>query len=88
MAHIEKRGPGRWRARYRGPDGREHSQTFDRRVDADNWLAGQVSKKARGDWVDPALGRTTFGQWWDEWYPTTVSLRPTTRALYKYLGES
>jgi hypothetical protein len=21
MAHIEKRGPKRWRARYRGPDG-------------------------------------------------------------------
>ncbi len=30
MAHIDKRGPGRWRARYRGPDGRERSKTFNR----------------------------------------------------------
>ncbi len=34
MAHIEKRGRGRWRARYRTPDGRERSKTFDRRADS------------------------------------------------------
>lgn len=36
MAHVEKRGAGRWRARYRDPDGRERSRTFARRVDADD----------------------------------------------------
>lgn len=40
MAHVEKRGPGRWRARYRGPDDRERSKTFERRVDAERWLVG------------------------------------------------
>lgn len=47
MAHIEKRGAGRWRARYRAPDGRERSQTFDRKVDAQQWLAEvEASKEA------------------------------------------
>ena len=38
MAHVEKRAPGRWRARYRGPDGRERSKTFGRRTDAERFL--------------------------------------------------
>ena len=50
MAHVEKRGPGRWRARYRGPDGRERSQTFDRKVDVERWLAQVEIDKARGHW--------------------------------------
>ena len=45
---VEKRTTGRWRARYRGPDGRERSKTFDRRVDADRWLAGVSFAIARG----------------------------------------
>ena len=46
MAHIEKRGAGRWRARYRAPDGRERSQTFDRKVDAQQWLAEALAAVA------------------------------------------
>jgi|GEM_PF-3575153 hypothetical protein len=30
MAHIQKRGPGRFKVRYRGPYGKEHSKTLDR----------------------------------------------------------
>jgi len=86
MAHIEKRGPGRWRARYRGPDGRERSQTFDRKVDAERWLAQVETDKARGQWVDPAGGRITFGSWFAEWMATTTDLRSNTRQLYEYLG--
>jgi hypothetical protein len=49
---VEKRTTGRWRAWYRGPDGRERSKTFDRRVDADRWLGrGVLRDRARGvDW--------------------------------------
>jgi hypothetical protein len=53
----------RWRARYRGPDGRERSKTFDRRVDADRWLAGVSFAIARGEWTDPARARVTLGDW-------------------------
>lgn len=78
MAHIERRGQGRWRARYRGPDGRERSRTFERRTDAERWLASVEVSKSKGDWVDPALGRRTFAWWVTEWEPTLVSLREST----------
>ena len=79
MAHVQKRGPSRWRARYRGPDGRERSKTFERRSDAERWIASMEVAKVRGEWVDPALGRCTFASWVEEWAPTVVDLRPSTR---------
>lgn len=78
MAHVEKRGPGRWRARYRAPDGNERSRTFSRRVDAERWLAEMEVAKGRGDWIDPRLGRTTFAEWTEEWQRTIVDLRDST----------
>jgi len=78
MAHIERRAD-RWRARYRGLDGRERSRTFDRKADAQRWLAGVEIAKARGDWIDPALGRQLFREWVEEWETTVVDLRPSTR---------
>ncbi len=81
MAFIEKRGPGRWRARYRGPDGRERSHTFERKSDAERWLATETADVARGAWTDPRLGRITLEEWAKTWEAGTVNLRPTTRAL-------
>ena len=37
MGHIEKRGTRRYRARYIGPEGRERSKTFSRKIDAERW---------------------------------------------------
>ena len=51
---IERRGNS-WRARYRGPDGRERNKTFRRKSDAEHWLTQQRSLMAQGDWTDPAL---------------------------------
>jgi len=79
VAHVQKRGPSRWRARYRGPDGRERSKTFERRSDAERWVASIEVSKARGEWVDPALGRCTFAVWVEEWLATIVDVRPATR---------
>ncbi len=79
MAYVERRGPSRWRARYRGPDGRERSKTFERRSDAERWVASMQTSRARGEWVDPALGRRTFASWVEEWAATIVDLRPATR---------
>jgi integrase len=81
MAHIEKRGR-RWRARFRAPDGRERSRTWDRKIDAENWLIDQQAARQQGTWVDPALGRISFAKWVDKWKPTIVDLRPTTKVLY------
>ena len=72
MAHIEKRGPGRWRARYRDPNGRELSKTFARRADAERFLALTEADKAHGSWIDPAAGRTPFGVYARSWQRAQV----------------
>jgi hypothetical protein len=79
VAHIQRRGQGRWRVRYRDPEGRERSLSFNRRADAQRWLAANETARAKGDWVDPALGRRTFGDWSEHRQTTLVGLRPATR---------
>jgi integrase len=89
MAHVERRESGRWRARYRAPDGRERSKTFDRKTDAQRFLAAIETEKSRGEWIDPRLGRTRFddfaGRWMEAVAPT---LKPTTVASYESLLRS
>lgn len=89
MAHIERRGSGRWRARYRAPDGRERSKTFARRVDAQRFLAGVETDKSRGEWVDPRLGRTRFADFAGRWLAAIApTLKPKTVATYESLLRS
>jgi integrase len=94
MGHLEKRqrkmsdgrrGPVHWRARYRDSDGREHSETFERRIDAERFLERAGADIQRGEWIDPALRRTSFDEWASAWWATTVRLRPTTRRGYHQL---
>ena len=80
MGFIEKRA-GRFRGRHRGPDGKERSRTFDRKVDAERWLTTQSADVIRGQWTDPTLGRMTFGDWVRVWEQGLHDLRPTTREL-------
>ena len=94
MGHLEKRqrkmsdgrrGPVHWRARYRDSNGREHSETFERRIDAERFLERAGADVQRGEWIDPALRRTSFDEWASAWWATTVRLRPTTRRGYHQL---
>lgn len=34
---------------------------------------------AKGEWSDPKLGKTVFRDWVDQWWPSTLDLRPSTR---------
>lgn len=82
MAHIEKRGTNRWRARYRTPSGEERSRTFHRRVDAERFLESITTDLVRGEWADPMLGRILFSDWVKQWELAIADdLRPTTREL-------
>jgi integrase len=81
---IERRGNS-WRARYRGPDGRERNRTFRRKSDAEHWLTQQRSLMAQGDWTDPALGRITFGEYAEAWLESRADLKPKTRHQYQWL---
>jgi len=84
MASIVKRtteaGDARYDVRYRDPAGKQRKQTFRRRKDADAFLATTEADKVRGTWLDPEHGRITFAAWWEKWWPTTVNLRPSSRA--------
>jgi len=80
MASIKKRPNGRWRVRYRGPDGRERAKDFPRRVDAERFLHLTEADKTRGAWIDPALGRTTFESYARTWRAAQVH-RPATAEL-------
>ncbi len=80
MAHVEKRGANRWRARFRDPDGRERSRTFSRRIDAERWLATVSTDILRGAYIDPSAGQVTFGRYALEWQTIQVH-RPSTELL-------
>ena len=84
MGHISRRG-GRWQAAFRGPDHKERTKTFDRRVDAEKWLNINGADIARGAWVDPAAGKISLRQYANEWLDQNPELRSTTRAKYRYL---
>lgn len=79
MAHVEKQPSGRYKARYRIPDGHERSRTFDRKGDAERFLVGVESDKLDHRWVDPRLGRTTLAAWAGEVMGNRPHLRPASR---------
>jgi hypothetical protein len=57
--------------------------TFASKSDAGRYLAKVEADLVRGEWADPRLGRTTFGEWVDRWLDTTVNLRANTKAGYR-----
>src|SRR5947209_16798554 len=71
---------GRWEARYRDPVGRQRSQTFDRKADAQTYLAAAATDARRGEWLDPALARVIFDDFVSKVFvPTLNGLEPSSR---------
>lgn len=86
MASIEKRsrhdGRTSWRAHYRTPSGGQRNKTFDRKADAERFLATVESAKNTGTFVDPVLARITVGDWATHWLDSqTISSRPRTSGM-------
>lgn len=82
MAHIRRRSrrPNRpWEVRYRAPDGRERSRSFARKIDAERFLHTVEADQLRGEWADPRLGQTPFGEWARRWQAGRLGLAPSTR---------
>lgn len=84
MASIKKRPNGKYRARYRDPEGKEHARHFDRRKDAETWISRQVVKVTDGTWVDPEQGRRTFKEYATEWQTAQVHHRASTQQITGY----
>jgi integrase len=80
--NIQRRPEGKWRARYRDANHREHARHFERKRDAERWLASQEVAIARGEWVDPTLSKITVGEWLPHWLARQVQLKPTTMVRY------
>ena len=71
MASIEKRLRGaktRWVVRYRTPDHLQRTKTFDRKVDAEQYLHSVETTKNVGDYVDPRLSKITVDEWAQKWF--------------------
>ena len=73
----------RWRARYVGPDGREHSKRFARKADAQAWLDKTTTEVGTHTWVDPSRSRELFGAMAEAWFVTKASKKPKTVAGYR-----
>jgi integrase len=86
VSEIERRvrnGKVRWVARYADPDGRRRGKVFDRKIDAQRYLAQIETSKVTGAFVDPARGKITGGPWADKWLATQGHLKPSTLARYQ-----
>src|SRR5882672_3786225 len=85
MAHIQKRGPRRWVARYEDPDGRERARSFDRKTDAEKFLTTVQHQVNTGAYVDPRSGKITISTWAQQWIDGRADLAPTVRSRYRQI---
>src|SRR5262245_56504917 len=89
MASIKKRADGKWRARYRDPEGKERAKHFARRVDAERWRDSVRGDLVSGDYRDPHAGKIKFATWADHWLDTVrPTLKPSTVENYASLLRS
>lgn len=70
----------RWQARYRDPDGRERNQDFERKQDAERFLAAMTADILRGSYVDPHAGRVTFRAFAERWLEAQTFTETTREA--------
>lgn len=82
MASIKRRPErgNKWQATYRGPDGRERAKLFDRRVDAERWVAQAQTDLARGTYVDPKAGRVSVRDYAADWVTRQPQWSESTRS--------
>jgi integrase len=73
----------RWSARWRDANGKQRSRAFERKLDADNFLAGLRADLIRGSYIDPREGKVTLRSYAEQrWLPSQVHLRPNSANLY------
>lgn len=85
MASIDKWPGGRWRARYRTPDGKSRSRVFDRKIDAQRFVTGMEHSKLAGQYVDPAAGRVSFRSYAEQWRKIQPYRDGTERLVEQHL---
>lgn len=81
MASIERWKGNRWRARYRTPDGKSRGKVFDRKADAQRFLASVEHSKHTGAYVDASAGRVTFAKFAEQWLAAQTFDESTREAV-------
>jgi integrase len=87
--HIKKRSRADGRITYQAriPSAanrrKDLVKTFERRKDAERWLAATAAALHRGDFIDPRRGDTPLRKVADEWRETWGKLAPKTRVGYE-----
>jgi integrase len=71
----------RWRARILGPDGKEHSRSFDRKADAEAYEVTTAADVTRGTFLDPDAGKITLKAYAESWLPVRQLSASTREAL-------
>lgn len=66
MSSIKRRPDGKWRARYRDQDGKEHARHFARKIDAQQWMTSVTVDKATGRYVDPRNDDLTLRNYYQD----------------------
>src|SRR5687768_4096545 len=79
MGSIDKRDSGKWRARWRDPNGRSQSKVFARKIDAEKHLTRVEHDKLVGTYIDVSSSRITYAEWAEQYMATTPK-RATTAA--------
>lgn len=86
MASITKLPNGRYRLRYRSPDGGSRMETFDKKSLADQRLIIVEGSKLTGAYVDTKAGRTKVVDYWKEWsarQPWRETSRLSVTSIFK-----
>jgi integrase len=89
MASVDKLPPttrypkGRYKVRYKKPDGTAGSKNFVRREDAVRFQQSNGADIERGEWIDPKARRSKFDSWADSYERSLVRLAPSTARRYR-----
>jgi integrase len=78
VASVRKWGNG-YQVRYRDPDGKQRAKSFDKKRDANAFMATTEVEKRTDSWVAPEGGRILLRDWAKDWEGTLVGVRATTR---------
>lgn len=88
---VERKGAGSrgryaWEVRYRDPQRRDRSKTFKTKAEAEAFAEAIETDINRGDYLDPRLGKKSFGDWAEEWLEThSTQVKPRTVMGYRGL---
>jgi hypothetical protein len=63
MSHVKKLASGKYQARYRGSDGREHARNFGSQAGCGLLARRGDPTCTSGSWTHPKAGRGTLEEW-------------------------